>query len=108
MTTASWVPALRFDPAAGRATLNEYPIDFTRQELIAFELLYGKRGQLVRTEEFVAHVRRGNTLAQIGKDPIERLIQRIRRKLGEDGEHQRYLLTVKGLGFRLVPHDLQA
>jgi hypothetical protein len=99
--TEEWVPAIRFDIATGIVSLRNNPIDLTKHQFRAFTLLYMRRGELVQKDELSNHVWREEA-ESVSKYAMEKLIQRLRQKLGDDPEEPRYLHTVRGIGYKLL------
>ena len=87
---------LRLDTDAAVVWVGERRLELTAKEFRALTLLYQRLGSLCSKEDLAAHVwpeYGGN----VGDYNIDQLISRLRRKLGADR-----LLTVRGLGYRLV------
>jgi hypothetical protein len=76
-------------------------IGVTAKEYLALVHLAGKGGALVSKAELAAAVWPEYDGA-VSDYNIEQIISRLRRKLEEAPEHPRHLLTVRGLGYRLV------
>ncbi|MBI2325626.1 MAG: winged helix-turn-helix domain-containing protein [Chloroflexi bacterium] len=75
-------------------------IAVTARELLALAALAEDPGALVTKDDLARKVR-PETGGVVSDDSIEQLISRLRRKLGDDAREPRYLLTVRGLGYRL-------
>jgi DNA-binding response OmpR family regulator len=73
----------------------------TAKEYLTVQLLYQKRGALVTKEKLATHVW-SEYAGAIGDASIEQIIFRLRRKLEADPERPRHLVTVRGLGYRLI------
>ena len=93
--------ALRVDVDSAEAWVGERRLELTAKEFRALTFLYQRAGAVCSKEDLAAHVwpEYGGTVADYN---IEQLISRLRRKLGEDPGGSRRLLTVRGLGYRLV------
>ena len=64
-------------------------------------MLYASRGALISKQDLALQVW-PEYQGVVGDENIEQLISRLRRKLETDPQHPRYLLTVRGLGYRLI------
>ncbi len=93
--------ALRVDAEAAEAWVGERRLEVTAKEFRALTFLYQRVGTVCSKEDLAAHVWPEYGGA-VGDSNIEQLISRLRRKLGEEPGGSRRLLTVRGLGYRLV------
>jgi DNA-binding response OmpR family regulator len=95
------VGGLRVDPRRRIVDLDGQELDLTRKEFDLLHLLACREGQVVSKRELMAEVWRlpyGG-----GERTVDVHLSWLRRKLGETGEHPRYLHTVRGIGVRLTP-----
>jgi hypothetical protein len=92
---------LRVDLEKAEVWVNGRQVSLGPKEYLALALLYRRRGALVTKEELAAHVW-PEFQGAVSDYNIEQLISRLRRKLEQDPEHPRYVLTVRGLGYRLA------
>jgi pSer/pThr/pTyr-binding forkhead associated (FHA) protein len=76
------------------------PVKVTAKEFRAVSFLYAKAGAICTKDELARHVW-PEYEGGVGDYNIEQLISRLRRKLDEEGAGK-YLLTVRGLGYRLT------
>jgi two-component system KDP operon response regulator KdpE len=94
------VGELRLDEDAHEATLDNQPLDLSRRE---FELLYylaARAGQVVTKRELLTHVWR---MPYGGADKtVDVHVSWLRRKLGENAQHPKYLQTIRGVGVKLA------
>ncbi len=94
------VGGLRLDGEAHEATLDGFPLDLSRKE---FDLLYYlalRSGQVVTKRDLLTNVWR---LPYGGADKtVDVHISWLRRKLGENAQHPRYLHTIRGVGIKLT------
>jgi two-component system, OmpR family, KDP operon response regulator KdpE len=94
------VGELRLDEDAHEATLGDQPLDLSRRE---FELLYYlavRAGQVVTKRELLTHVWR---MPYGGADKtVDVHVSWLRRKLGENAQHPKYLHTIRGVGVKLA------
>jgi DNA-binding response OmpR family regulator len=77
------------------------PIDLTTKELALLVALARRPGSLVRREELAEEVW-GTGLWPVNRS-LDVHISSLRRKLGDTPRQPRYVQTVHGLGFRLLP-----
>jgi len=77
------------------------PIDLTTKELGLLVALARRSGELVRRDELAQEVW-GTGLWPVNRS-LDVHMSSLRRKLGDTPRHPRYLQTVHGLGFRLLP-----
>ena len=76
-------------------------IDLTTKELGLLVALARRSGELVRRDELAQEVW-GTGLWPVNRS-LDVHMSSLRRKLGDTPRHPRYLQTVHGLGFRLLP-----
>lgn len=72
------------------------------KEYIALALLFARIGALVPRQELVAQVW-PDYPDDISADDVAQLVRGLREKIEPDPSEPRYLLTVRGLGYRLMP-----
>ena len=95
------VGGLRLDPDGYVATLNAVPLDLSRREFDLLLYLALHAGQVVTKRDLLTHVWR---MPYGGADKtVDVHVSWLRRKLGEDAQHPRYLHTVRGVGVKLSP-----
>ena len=92
---------LRVDLERAEVWVNGRQVSLGPKEYLALAFLYRRRGALVTKEELAAQVW-PEFQGAVSDYNIEQLISRLRRKLEQDPEHPRYVLTVRGLGYRLA------
>lgn len=86
------------DPRTRRVTLSGTDVDLTRKE---FDLLYAlasRRGEVVSKRTLLAEV--WQQAYGGGDRTVDVHLSWLRRKLGENAAHPRYLHTVRGVGIR--------
>lgn len=93
--------ALRLDPTTAEVWRGGARVNVTAKEYLALRVLQEKAGGLVSKEELAAHVW-PEYQGGVGDYNIEQLLSRLRRKIEPEPEHPQYLLTIRGLGYRLV------
>jgi two-component system, OmpR family, alkaline phosphatase synthesis response regulator PhoP len=95
---------LRLDPVYRTVTLEEKPVDLTSTE---FDLLYyfmqnpGRPFSRAELLDVTQHDAVGDISGY--ERTIDVHIKNIRQKLGDAGRHSRFIETVHGVGYRLVP-----
>lgn len=95
---------LRLDPVYRTVTLAEQPVDLTSTE---FDLLYyfmqnpGRPFSRADLLDVTQHDAVGDISGY--ERTIDVHIKNIRQKLGDAGRHSRFIETVHGVGYRLVP-----
>jgi DNA-binding response OmpR family regulator len=77
------------------------PIDLTSKELGLLVALARRAGELVRRDQLAQEVW-GTGLWPVNRS-LDVHMSSLRRKLGDTPRHPRYVQTVHGLGFRLLP-----
>jgi DNA-binding response OmpR family regulator len=89
-------------PASGGAQVRGQAVALTPTEYSLLRALVEAQGRVVPREQLVLRAR-----GQAGTLPLARSIEAhvrsLRRKLGDDPEAPRLLLTVRGFGYRLAP-----
>ena len=90
---------LTIDPAAREVSVAGTPVDLTRLEFDLLEVLSARPRVAFSRRQLVEQVW---DEAWFGDDHIVDVhIVRLRRKLGDDAAHPRYVLTVRGVGYRM-------
>ena len=93
------VGELSVDETARVATLAGRPLDLARKEFDLLLLLASRAGQVVTKKEALAEVWQ----AYGGSErTVDVHLSWLRRKLGETAAEPRYLVSVRGVGVRLV------
>jgi DNA-binding response OmpR family regulator len=87
-------------PQAWKGT---HQLNLTQREFDALRYLGARRGQVVTREELLRAVWGYRHLP--GTRLVDSLISRLRRKLEERPKYAKYLYTVYGEGYRLIPDD---
>lgn len=91
--------ALRLDPASLKVTLNGTVIRMPLRELRLLQLLMTHADRVVTREQIRDAVWGGVP----GSNTITVHVQRLRQRLGDDQDDPKLILTVRGVGYRLVP-----
>ena len=98
---AGGLRGVRIDTHAATVYVDGSPLRLSAKEYRSLALLHGRDGGLVTKEELAKEIwpEYGGAVADYN---IEQLISRLRRKLEPDPDQPRHVLTVRGLGYRLV------
>lgn len=92
---------LKLDPASRTAWIGRHRLDLTRKEFGILEYLMRHPGEVVSQEDLIEHVWDKDVNLFSGSVRVH--IYSLRRKLGDDAKHPRYIETVVGGGYRLLP-----
>ena len=94
------VGGLTVDPGRRIATLDGAALDLNRKEFDLLHHLAARSGQVVSKRQLLADV----WDQPYGGDDktVDVHLSWLRRKLGESARHPRYLVTVRGVGIKLV------
>jgi hypothetical protein len=91
----------RLDPATAEVWVRGERVHVTAKEYRVLVLLFARAGGLVTKEELAMGVW-PEYGGQVADTNVEQLITRLRRKLDTDARQPPMLVTVRGLGYRLV------
>jgi DNA-binding response OmpR family regulator len=97
-------PARRFgelviDPAAREVTVAGAPADLTRLEFDLLDALSSRPRAVFTRRQLVDRVWGADWVGD--EHIVDVHVMRLRRKLGDDAEHPRYVLAVRGVGYRM-------
>ena len=92
---------LEIDIERYEARQRQEPLDLTTKELALLVALARRLGELVRREQLAEEVW-GAGVWSVNRS-LDVHMSSLRRKLGDSPHHPRYIQTVHGLGFRLLP-----
>jgi DNA-binding response OmpR family regulator len=95
------VGSFRLDPGERTLYLDGVATRLTGTEFRLLQLLMRHSGSVVPTAAVAKHVWGFNDAP--ARDVVRVTVHRLRRKLGDDGEQQRFIHTVPGVGLRLRP-----
>jgi DNA-binding response OmpR family regulator len=95
------VGTFRLDPGARTLYLDGVATRLTGTEFRLLQYLMRHSDSIVPTAAVAKHVWGFNDAP--ARDVVRVTVHRLRRKLGDDGEHQRFIHTVPGVGLRLRP-----
>jgi len=80
-------------------TIDDEPIMLTRTEFDILEALSARPGVVLTRRQLLETVREG---PWVGDDHlIDVHIGHLRRKLGDDAAQPRYIITIRGVGYRM-------
>jgi two-component system response regulator RegX3 len=94
------VGGLRLDVARHTATIDGNPILLTRSEFRLVALLASTPGKPFTREDLIKHLWESDFVGD--KRAIDVHVSNLRRKLEADPRRPRRLLTVRGIGYKLV------
>lgn len=95
---------VRVDPESGEVWVNGAQIPtLTNLENRLLLLLYGKLGKICAKYDVVEAVWGEEYIDEVDDARIEKLISRLRQKIEPDLANPRYVITVRGRGYRLMP-----
>ena len=92
---------LRLDIARHAATLGGKPLLLTRSEFRLVALLASEPGKPFTRDELVRHLWESEFVGDIRAIDVH--VSNLRRKLEDDPRRPQRLMTVRGVGYRLVP-----
>ena len=98
--------ALVVDPGNRSARLHDRPVNLTASEFDLLMSLARRPGVVVSRRDLYAEVMGCDY--EGGERAIDLRITRLRRKLGDDGRHPRFIKSIRGRGYLLVRHLFQA
>ncbi len=85
------------------ATRNGSPVEMTPKEFDVLKFLWEHRNQTVSRDALLTNV--WGYDEPLSTRTIDNFILRLRQKLEDDPTHPRVILTVHGIGYKLVPHQ---
>jgi hypothetical protein len=94
---------LSVDPDSGEVWVNGTQVPtLTNLEYRLLLLLYGRLGKICTKYEVVEAVWGEDYIDEVDDARIEKLISRLRQKIEPDATNPKYLLTIRGRGYKLV------
>jgi DNA-binding response OmpR family regulator len=99
------VGELALDPAARTARLAGEELDLSRKEFDLLAELMRNAGRVVKREDLMAKVWDVNWFGSTKTLDVH--VGWLRRKLGDDPNHPRYIETVRGVGFRFAAPEVR-
>jgi DNA-binding response OmpR family regulator len=94
------VGGLRLDVSRHTATIDGAPILLTRSEFRLVALLASEPGRAFTREELIRHLWESEFVGDVRAIDVH--VSNLRRKLEQDPRRPRRLLTVRGIGYKLV------
>lgn len=92
---------VRLDTGRREVTVGGRPVVLSRKEFDLLTLLVSRAGQVVTREWCIDRLWWEQELAD--SRTLDTHVKRLRRKIEPDPAHPRYLVTVRGVGFRFEP-----
>lgn len=83
------------------ALKNGNPVEYTTLEFQLIRLLHENRGSVISRDDFLNQVW-GENNTVVTERTIDSHIMNIRKKLGEDSLNPKYILSVRGIGYKLA------
>ena len=100
------VGPLTLDRATHTMTVSGHPADLTPTEFGVLETLMTSPGRVFRRDELLEAVQ--GVAFEAYERTVDVHIKNLRRKIEPDPTHPRYILTVRGVGYRLNPEPADA
>ena len=94
-------PQLEVDLAAGVVRLDRRPLELSAKEFALLAYLYEQRGQVCSKDD-IAHAVWPEYEADVYDYQVENLVHRLRQTLEYEPSSPQVLVTVRGLGYKLV------
>lgn len=91
---------IEFDFLRLKATRNGNPLDITSREFEILQMLFANAGETVTREQLLNHIWGEN--ASHFTRTIDAHITRLRHKIEKDSSKPQYIITVHGIGYRLI------
>lgn len=99
--TAGAVDDLALDPTRRRAIVAGHPLDLTDAEFELLAVLFRRRGCVISRDELSLALR--GRPHDAGDRSLDLRVTRLRRKLGDDTQAPRWIRSVRGEGYVLLP-----
>ncbi len=94
------LPGLRIDLFKREVVSQEEPVFLTAKEFDVLVLLASSPGRVYSREQIMRHLWDGNFLGEARAADVH--IQHIRKKIEPDPQNPRYILTIRGSGYKLT------
>jgi DNA-binding response OmpR family regulator len=94
---------VRVDADSRRAYFNEEELQLTAKEFDLLRVLVREQGKVVSREQLMREI--WETVWFGSTKTLDMHISVLRRKLGDDAAHPRFISTVRGVGFRFEPTE---
>jgi pSer/pThr/pTyr-binding forkhead associated (FHA) protein len=96
------IPNLELEPVAGVVRVNRKAVSLSPKEYLLLAYLYERRGQVCSKELIGQAVWPEYTAGGIFDYQIENLVRRLRSRIEFDPANPQLLITVRGLGYKLM------
>lgn len=96
---------VRLDPGARRAWHGDAELELTAKEFDLLWVLVREAGRVVSREHIMREVWDAKWGESTPTKTLDMHMSWLRRKLGDDAHHPRYITTVRGVGFRFERGD---
>jgi DNA-binding response OmpR family regulator len=100
------VGALRLDVRRQQAFVSERRIELTHKEFQLLELLLRHPGEVISRDEFLDRVWGGDVY--VTPRSVDTHMAALRRKIERDPEQPRYILSVRGAGYKLNENPIES
>jgi hypothetical protein len=97
-------PTLEMDVAAGVVRVDRHAVELSPKEFALLAYLYEHSGQVCSKDD-IANAVWPEYQAGVYDYQVENLVRRLRSKLELDPANPQLLLTMRGLGYKLVTHE---
>jgi pSer/pThr/pTyr-binding forkhead associated (FHA) protein len=96
------LPVLEVDPAAGVVRVERRKVSLSGKEFTLLAYLYENRGQVCSKDDIANSVWPEYQDASAYDYQVENLIRRLRSKIEVDPSNPQLLITMRGLGYKLI------
>jgi DNA-binding response OmpR family regulator len=97
------IRGVRFDFRSLTATSRRGPVDLTPHDILVLKVLAERRGEVVSRIDVIEEVCGLDSEATLRT--VDNHLVALRRAIGDDPRRPRWLVTVKGVGYRLARED---
>ena len=94
---------MQINPAAHTVTIADRSVDLTNREFAVFYTLAEEAGHVVSTEELLNRVWGAEFMGE--PQAVYVHIRWLRKKIEEDPQNPRRIVTVRGVGYKLIAHE---
>jgi DNA-binding response OmpR family regulator len=95
---------LRLDPLAHTVALGEKPLELTRREFDLLHTLMLHAGEVLSAQDLLANVWGAEYLGE--PQVVYVHIRWLREKIEEVPEDPQRIITIRGVGYKLIPHEV--
>ena len=96
---------IRLDTGSFSLYKGQEKLELTAIQIDILEVLIGNQGSVISRQSLIDQAYRGDQFADIFDRTIDAHIKNIRKVLGDDSKHPRYIETIRGKGYRWVKPD---